>query len=355
MQIKDALKYLEKNIPDLQKMAVTFMQVGKGADGSGGETTLAADLVIDCTGRGSRTPAWLQCWGYPAPEEVRVTVGLRYTTAYFPRGPKKSEDEPNVVICSATPLLPRPAVLLAQEPEAGGGCARWVIGVGGYAGDPPGATLEALRKRTLEMGCDELIRACHASEPIGDVLRFQFPFSQRRRYERLARFPDNYLVMGDALTSFNPIYGQGMTVAACEALALRDALQEIEPLALRQRFFAAAAKLIDTPWQLAVGADLALPFVEGPRSLPQRLIGAYIARLHRAAVHDVNVSLAFQKVVHLLAPPSSLFAPGIVARVLVGGSSVRHRLSEGSGVAARTCTPANAAYSAHPPSAGEQP
>ena len=217
------------------------------------------------------------------------------------------------------------------------------------------AMLEALRKRTLEMGCDELIRACHASEPIGDVLRFQFPFSQRRHYERLARFPDNYLVMGDALTSFNPIYGQGMTVAACEALALRDALQEIEPLALRQRFFAAAAKLIDTPWQLAVGADLALPFVEGPRSLPQRLIGAYIARLHRAAVHDVNVSLAFQKVVHLLAPPSSLFAPGIVARVLVGGSSVRHRLSEGSGVAARTCTPANAAYRAHPPSAGEQP
>ncbi|MEO8249074.1 MAG: FAD-dependent oxidoreductase [Burkholderiales bacterium] len=296
--------------------------VGVSVSRSDGDTTVPADLAVDCTGRASRTPSWLEGWGYAAPEEDRVTVGLRYTTAYFAR-PQPMHGEPNVVICSATPLQPRPGVLLAQEP-AGGGPPRWVLGVGGYAGDHPGGTLEAVRERTRTMGCEELMRVCRDNEPIGALLQYEFPFSQRRRYEQLERFPSNYLVLGDALASFNPIYGQGMTVTVCQALALRDALRSGDLAALRRRFFAAAAKLIDTPWQLAVGADLALPFVAGPRSVPQRLIDRYIARLHRAAVHDARVALAFLKVVHLLEPPSSLFAPAVALRVLLrSGRSIR--------------------------------
>ena len=283
------------------------------------EERLAADFVIDCTGRGSRTPAWLAGWGYAPPKEEKVDVGICYTSAYFKRSGAfefgKGIDVA-AVICAASPELPRPAVLLAQESDANG-VARWVIGVGGYAGDHVAATIEAMRERAVTIGSPEILRLTHEAEQLGDIIRYTFPSSLRRRYERLSRFPSRYLALGDALTSFNPIYGQGMTVAACEALALQEALSGGLD-GLHRRFFRAAAKIIDTPWQLAVGGDLAIPTVPGPRPFPVRLVNAYIARLQRVASSDALVSRAFLKVVHMLEPPSSLFSPAVLWRVLTG-------------------------------------
>ncbi|HEX2541306.1 MAG TPA: hypothetical protein VHM00_09525 [Caldimonas sp.] len=121
--------------------------------------------------------------------------------------------------------------------------------------------------------------------------------------------------MGDAIASFNPVYGQGMSVAACEALALQRALAAGLG-GLHRRFFRAAAKAIDVPWQLAVGADLAIASVPGERPHAVRFVNAYLARVFRAAPRDPTVALAFMKVAHLIARPPSLFAPHIVARVL---------------------------------------
>jgi 2-polyprenyl-6-methoxyphenol hydroxylase-like FAD-dependent oxidoreductase len=279
-------------------------------------TELAAALVIDCTGRGSHSPAWLDRWGFEAPPEERVRVDLSYTTAYFVRDPDEPADTLGV-ISVATPGLPRPAVVLAQEPDAAGR-ARWVASVGGYGGDHPEVSLEAMRSRARHLGAPELLRLTERGELVGEVLRYRFPHSQRRHYERLARFPAGYLVMGDAIASFNPIYGQGMTVAACEALALGEALNAGRP-GLARRFFRAASRLVDIPWQLAVGADLALPVVPGRRPAPVRLVNAYIGRLQRAAAWDPVVASAFLMVMHLVNPPPTLFAPRILWRVLARG------------------------------------
>jgi hypothetical protein len=211
--------------------------------------------------------------------------------------------------------------MLAQEP-GGDGVPRWVVTLGGYAGDHPPATLEGMRERARRMGDAALVRVLEEAEPLGPVARYAFPHSQRRRYERLRHFPERYLAMGDAIASFNPVYGQGMTVAACEALALRRALAGGLD-GLHRRFFADAAKAVDVPWQLAVGSDLGIPSVPGPRPLPVRLVNAYLGKLYRAAAHDPKVALAFMKVAHLVAPPPSIFAPGIVARVLWGGRRAR--------------------------------
>jgi 2-polyprenyl-6-methoxyphenol hydroxylase-like FAD-dependent oxidoreductase len=147
-------------------------------------------------------------------------------------------------------------------------------------------------------------------------MRYQMPHSQRRRYERLRRLPRGFLVMGDAITSFNPIYGQGMTVAACEALALQRELVRTGREPDARLFFRAAAKVIDTPWQVAVGGDLSIDSVPGKRPLAVRAINAYISRLYRVAPLDPVVSLAFQRVVHLLDEPSALFAPRVLWRAL---------------------------------------
>lgn len=298
-------------MPVCESGRVTGVRVVQRAGGA--EQTLAADLVVDCTGRGSRTPAWLRAWGFDAPVEERVNVGLGYATAHFRRAP---EHAPGIaaLVFAATPALPLPGVLLAQEP-AGDGVPRWVVTLGGYAGDHPSATLEAMRERARRMGDADLCRIVGEAEPLGPVQHYGFAHSQRRRFERLARFPQRYLVMGDAMASFNPVYGQGMTVAACEALALRAELAHGLD-GVHRRFFRAAARAVDTPWALAVGNDLALPGVPGERPRALRFVNAYLARVMRAAPRDARVARAFLRVAHLVAPPASLFAPAVVARVL---------------------------------------
>jgi 2-polyprenyl-6-methoxyphenol hydroxylase-like FAD-dependent oxidoreductase len=286
-------------------------------DGSAVET-MAAALVVDCSGRGSRGPAWLREWGYAPPTEERVEIGLAYTSAYFKRAP--GQPPLACVIGAATAGLPRPSILIAQEPLQDGQ-PRWVAGVGGYAGDHVGVTREAMAERARQIHNPEIAELAERGEMIGEPMRYSFPHSQRRHYEKLRRFPSGYLAMGDALASFNPIYGQGMTVAACEALTLRAALAKgLDGLA--PRFFRAAAHAIDMPWQLAVGGDLALPQVPGPRPFPVNLMNAYVARVQRVAVHDAVVAAAFVKVMHMLVPPPNLFAPTVLWRVWRGGRQV---------------------------------
>lgn len=281
------------------------------------EHEMAAGLVVDCTGRGSRTPKWLDDWGYRAPTEERVEIGICYTSAYFERtgacafGPGLDKV---AAFGAVTNEQPRPGVVIAQEPMADGP-PRWVVAVGGFAGDHAPATLQGLRERAADIGSPELVKVTHEGTLIGDVMRYQMPHSQRRHYERLSRFPEGFLVMGDAITSFNPIYGQGMTVAACEALALREQLAQGRA-GLARRFFRAAARVIDIPWQLAVGGDLSIDKVPGPRPLALRLVNAYVARIYRVAPQDALVSAEFQKVVHMLKGPQSLFAPRVLWRVL---------------------------------------
>jgi len=99
------------------------------------------------------------------------------------------------------------------------------------------------------IGQHAIVIGAHA-EPLSDFVRYRYPANLRRRYERLARFPGGYLVFGDALCSFNPVYGQGMTVAAQEAALLRECLNAGDA-DLAQRFFAGAGTVIDTPWDIA--------------------------------------------------------------------------------------------------------
>jgi hypothetical protein len=140
------------------------------------------------------------------------------------------------------------------------------------------------------------------------------PASVRRRYERLADLPEGYLVTGDALCAFNPVYAQGMSVAAIEALALRDCLRDPGP-GLPRRFYRQAARLISVPWDMAAGGDLAVPTTVGKRTVKIRVLNAYVARVLRAAETDPKVSLAFHQTANLIRPPRQLFAPRLLARV----------------------------------------
>lgn len=271
---------------------------------------IAADWVIDASGRGSQLPQWLRSLGFEAPTEERIAMDVRYATVYFRRSPGQLEQDgvPSAVVaCAATPAQPRPGVIIAQEGE------RWVMSLGGYGVDAPPLTREGFRQRAIAQGPEfaELVQRCEwLSEPVS----YRMPHSQRRHYQRLARFPQGLLALGDSLCSFNPIFGQGMSVLARQALALQDFLAADRPQAWR-RYYRGSAKAIDAAWATACGADLALAHVPGPRPLAVRLIGRYVAQVFKAAVHDVEVARAFTEVSHLLREPAWLLRPGIVARV----------------------------------------
>ena len=150
----------------------------------------------------------------------------------------------------------------------------------------------------------------------------RFPASQRRRYERLARFPEGLVVTGDALCSFNPVYAQGMTVAALEALALgRSIATGVDGLG--RRFFRQARKVVDAAWNVSAAGDLRFPDVEGERTAQVRFVNWYLDRLHIAAQHDAVVAAAFQQVVNMLAPPPSVLRPRIALRVVWGNRLTR--------------------------------
>ena len=293
--------------PDRRR--VTGARLLRRADGSA-EELLGADLVVDATGRGARTPAWLEALGYPRPPVAQVRVGLGYATRIY-RLPPDALGGDLAVLQAATPRHPRAGALQVLEGD------RWMVTLAGILGDHPPTDPVGFLDFARTLRFPDIYQAVRDAEPLDDPVAFRFPASVRHRYETLDRFPDGLLVMGDAVASFNPIYGQGMSVAALEALALRRHLEH--GTAPRPRnWFRELARVVDVPWDIAAGGDLVFPGVQGRRTAKVRLVSAYLARLHAAAAHDADLAGAFLRVVGLVAPPGSLLRPGVAARVLRG-------------------------------------
>jgi 2-polyprenyl-6-methoxyphenol hydroxylase-like FAD-dependent oxidoreductase len=293
--------------PDRRR--VTGARLLRRADGSA-EEVLGADLVVDATGRGARTPAWLEALGYPRPPVAQVRVGLGYATRIY-RLPPDALGGDLAVLHAATPRHPRAGALQVLEGD------RWMVTLAGILGDHPPTDPVGFLDFARSLRFPDIYQAVRDAEPLDDPVAFRFPASVRHRYEKLDRFPDGLLVMGDAVASFNPIYGQGMSVAALEALALRRHLEHGTAPRPR-RWFRELARVVDVPWEIAAGGDLVFPGVQGRRTAKVRLVSAYLARLHAAAAHDADLAGAFLQVAGLVAPPQSLLRPGVAARVLRG-------------------------------------
>lgn len=283
----------------------------------GGEE-LGADLVVDATGRGSHSPQWLEMLGYHSPYEERIHIALAYTTRLFRYHPHHMNGDAAAVI-PPTPQGKMGGVMLRQERN------RWTVTLIGHFGPHAPEDLPGFIDYARQLPAPYIFEVVRNAEPIGDAATARFPASVRRRYERLHRFPQGYLVVGDAICSFNPIYGQGMSVAALEAQALDACLTEGTDR-LAQRFFHQAAKLVDIPWSIAVGNDLRMPETRGPRTTAVRFINWYMEKLHRAAHQDTQVAMAFHQVANLLAPPPSVMAPRIAWRIARGILSPRRAL-----------------------------
>ncbi|MFI6638966.1 FAD-dependent oxidoreductase [Streptomyces sp. NPDC050504] len=285
-------------------------------DGGAGRE-LAADLVVDATGRGGRTAHWLTDLGYEPPKEERLAIDIKYVSRNLKVAPGALGDK-KVVIVGARPGRPTGATFLQHGDD------HWMLTLIGYGGHHPPTDPGDFLEFAKPIVPPDVFEVLCAAEPLDAPVAHRYPASVRRRYERLDRFPEGLLVFGDAVCSFNPVYGQGMSAAALQAEALRDALARGGEQ-LPRRFFKAAARRIEVAWRMALGSDLSLPEVAGPRPLPVRVLNAYFDRLMTAAERDSALTQEFVKVSALLSPPTILFTPATIGRVVLG--NLRRRLS----------------------------
>lgn len=292
---------------DLARKSVTGVRAR--VDGKP-EETVNADLVVDATGRGSSSAAWLEELGYQPPANEKVDIGIGYTSRKYRRRSTDLGGKLGIVIAGSAPNW-RNGVILAQENDS------WTVSVAGFLGDDAPDNDQGFLAYLATLPTMEIHDVVAKAEPLADYNRYRYVSNLRRRYEKLACFPENYLVFGDAICSFNPIYGQGMTVAAQEALTLQQCLRAGSN-DLARRFFKAAAKIVDIAWDIAVGNDLRHPQVKGARPPMLRFINWYIDKLHHAATRDSTLATAFLKVVNLTISPPSLLSPAIAWRVWRG-------------------------------------
>jgi 2-polyprenyl-6-methoxyphenol hydroxylase-like FAD-dependent oxidoreductase len=264
----------------------------------GGDGELHADLVIDATGRGSRAPEWLAALGHPAPPETRVDP-----LPGFDPGWKA------LYLQADPPATRRTGGLFPQE----GG--RWICSLSGAGRDYGPAEETAFLKFAQELRSPVLYDAIRDAEPLTPITVFRRTANHRRHYERLASWPRGFLVTGDAACAFNPIYGQGISVAAVTALVLDRCLRESRP-GFERRFQRGAARSAAGAWLVATGEDLRYRETEAaPVRLRTRLINAYVDEVVATANVDRRVCERLVHVLALMTAPTSLFAPNVLARV----------------------------------------
>lgn len=283
-------------------------------DAQGRTESLSAELVVDASGRGGLTHDLLDAVGLPQPEETVIGVDIGYATAVF-AVPDNAPTNWRAVLTVPQPAeKSRGALLLPLE-----GGDRWMVSVGGrYREKPPGDATGFL-DFARQLRTPTVYNAIRNAARLSEVARFAFPASIWRHFERLEAVPYGLLPFGDVICRFNPVWGQGMTVAAQEAVLLRQLLRERttdDPLAdLAPAFFAGAHDLIETPWRQAAIPDFVMPETEGeppPDFESQLRFGSALTRL---AAEDPDVQKLVTEVRHLIRPGSDLRTPDLVARV----------------------------------------
>jgi 2-polyprenyl-6-methoxyphenol hydroxylase-like FAD-dependent oxidoreductase len=279
---------------------------------------IPAQLVVDASGRNSRTPEWLEALGYQRPEEMQVNAFLGYATRDYAIPSAFTADWQVIYLQALPPASTRLGGLFPVEGN------RWRVGIEGVGRDYPPTDDAGFLVFARSLRSSILYETIRDAEPLTPIHGFQRTENQRRFYEHLTRLPDGLLATGDALCAFNPIYGQGMTAAAQDALILDQLLHQRQGnlIGLGHAFHRAASKSNAGAWLMATGEDLRYPStVGGKRDLPTKLIHRYLDRVIRVATEDRDVNTAFTNVIQLVSPPTSLFKPRVLFPALKRGGA----------------------------------
>jgi 2-polyprenyl-6-methoxyphenol hydroxylase-like FAD-dependent oxidoreductase len=290
------------------------------ADRSGGRITgirladgsaLACDLVVDASGRAARSLAWIRELGYEPPPTSVVEVDTRYVTRIYRQTDAPARDWKAAAVIG-DPDTRRLAMLLPMEGD------RWIVAIAGINGESAPTDPDAMLAYARTLDSPVIAEVMEVSQPMGEPVTHRFPANQRRHVERMRRFPLGWVLIGDAVCSFNPIYGQGMTTAAHQAQALGRELDRAGTIdrSFTRRYFKAAGRTVNAPWSIAVGGDFVYEGTKGKKPFGTDLVNRYMDRVIKAGQHDDTVVIRLNEALALVRSPQTLMAPSFMLRVL---------------------------------------
>ena len=282
----------------------------------GATHALSGDLVIDASGRGAPTLDLLKATGRGEPPETEIGVDIGYTTAIFEMPADAPTEWKSVILIPAAPSTSRGAFLFPIERR------NWIVSVGGRGQDKPPGDEAGFREFVGSLRMPTIHDAIKPAKRVGELVRYAFPRSRRRHFAGLASFPKGLLPIADAICIFNPVYGQGMTVAAQEAVLLGRLLAGSQhdrdgdpPSTLAPRFFEEVESILDTPWTTAALPDFIFPETTGTRPPDLEQTFRFGAALVRLAAREPDVHRLINEVGNLLKPRSVYREPAFMERV----------------------------------------
>ncbi|MEU3245856.1 FAD-dependent monooxygenase [Streptomyces sp. NPDC006875] len=278
--------------------------------------TLAADLVVDAGGRGSRAPAWLRSLGLPPVAERTVDAGVGYASRIY-RAPGTTADGFPIVNVQADPRR-NPGMGGIITPIEGG---RWLVTLAGTRGGRPSAKNEEFVPFALGLPHPVIGELLAGAEPETDVVTTRSTANKRRYYEKAARWPDGFAVLGEAVAGYNPVYGHGLSAAAQSVVALRDVLRRHGLLApgTSRRIQRAAARPVENAWNLAVGQDVFYPGAsDQPPTRLEKNLAAFVDRAVDAGSRNPHALRILLDVMSMEKPPARLLMPDMLALVYLG-------------------------------------
>ena len=280
---------------------------------------LRADLVVDVTGRASRAPRWLSDLSYSQPEETVINAFLGYASRLYQIPDNFERDWKCLFVQSAPPQRKRGAIVFQVEGN------RWLVTLIGGGRDYPPSDDAGFLEFARSLAVPTVFDAIRQAQPLSPIKTHRATENRLRRYDRAKELPENFLVLGDAVCAFNPVYGQGMTVAALGALTLHKTLDEQRRrfpdgslTGLSRRFQKRLAKVNETPWMLTTAQDYRYrECTGGSPGRMTRFMHRYMDRVIELATQKVAVRRVLLRTFNMLTPPSALFQPRVLFRVLV--------------------------------------
>ena len=282
------------------------------------EENLYADLVVDASGKVSKAPQWLRTLGYAPPPETVVNAFVGYASRLYQARANFQADQSSVFVSMAPPSRTRGGAIFPIEGD------RWIVGLGGGDRDYPPTDESGFMEFARSLPTPIIYNAIKEAEPLTPIYSYRGTENRWCHYERLRRHPENFLVVGHAACAFNPIYGQGMTVAALDAQTLDQCLHERRQRypdgnlkGLARQVQHKLAKVHGVAWMFATSQDYRYQGTEGGKpSFITQLMIQYMDQVLKLATEDAKICQAFLEVMHMVKPPITLFHPNIVVKVL---------------------------------------
>jgi len=298
-------------VGDLLQVNGWICGVHLDVDGKG--EALSTDFVIDASGRGSHALQWLQRAGYSHPEaKEQVVTKLGYASRIYRRLPKYVDLWKILLVLPLPPQQRSMGVISLIEGD------RWLVTTGGWFGDYPKPDPDQFLAHLAKLPVPDIHRIVSEAEPLSEVFGFGMSGSLRHRFDLFSRWPEGFLVLGDALCSLNPLYSQGMSLCAMEVDCLASNLDSWLAERIGTHHLQCRILSIVTPaWEMAKQEDLRFPETVGERSSSVRWnhwYGKHVGRL--SALHRFTLRTQVE-VSNLVAPGKRLYHPEIFGQVLL--------------------------------------